>query len=101
MTAATSIDDLLDRALAGYADLTALAEEVEDEWSYIQDLAGAWTTRLVGVRAERGGDVATLAVEAAVDRALEETAVVKDPHRAFDWLSTFPQVVLVALGERP
>ena len=24
-----------------------------------------------------------------------------DPHRAIDWLSTFPQVVLVALGERP
>jgi hypothetical protein len=38
---------------------------------------------------------------AAVDRAIEEAGLVGDPHRAIDWLSTFPQIVLVAVGERP
>ena len=36
---------------------------------------------------------------AAIDRAIEEIGLVRDAHRAIDWLSTFPQVVLVALGE--
>ncbi len=37
----------------------------------------------------------------AVDRAIDEIGRIEDPHRAIDWLSTFPQVVLLALGERP
>ena len=36
--------------------------------------------------------------EAAIDRAIDEIGRIEDPHRAIDWLSTFPQVVLVALG---
>ena len=36
-----------------------------------------------------------------VARAVDEARLISDPHRAIDWLSTLPQVVLVALGERP
>ena len=35
----------------------------------------------------------------AIDRAIDEIGLITDPHRAIDWLSTFPQVVLLALGE--
>ena len=46
----------------------------------------------------RGHDV----LEAASPRrAIDEVALISDPHRAIDWLSTFSQVVLVAIGERP
>ena len=38
---------------------------------------------------------------AAVDRAIDEIDRITDPHRAIDWLSTFPQVVLLAIGELP
>lgn len=101
MTEALTIPDLLDRALAGYADLTALGEDVEDEWSYVNDLSAAWTARLDGVSADRAGVAASEAQVAAVDQALAEIAAISDAHRAIDWLSTFPQVVLVALGETP
>jgi hypothetical protein len=36
-----------------------------------------------------------------VDRAIDEIRRIEDPHRAIDWLSTFPQVVLVAVGATP
>ena len=38
---------------------------------------------------------------AAVDALDRESGAIDDPHRAIDWLSTFPQLLLVALGERP
>jgi hypothetical protein len=38
-------------------------------------------------------------VTAAVDAAIAEIDAIADPHRAIDWLSTFPQVVLLALGD--
>ena len=38
---------------------------------------------------------------AAIDRAIDEIGRISDPHRAIDWLSTFPQVVLIGLGEEP
>jgi hypothetical protein len=101
VTDAVTIPDLIDRALAGYADLTALGEDVEDEWSYVNDLSAAWTARLTSVGAERVGDEATAAEAAAIDQALAEIDAISDPHRAIDWLSTFPQVVLVALGATP
>jgi hypothetical protein len=40
-------------------------------------------------------------VAAAIDRAVVEIGLIRDPHRAIDWLSTFPQVVLLALAEDP
>lgn len=95
------VQDLIDRALVGYAELTSLGEDVEDEWSYVNDLAAAWTMRLEAVADARGSEVVHPAVSVALDRALEEVSLIADPHRAIDWLSTFPQVLLVALGEAP
>ncbi len=95
------LGDVLARALAAYEALTALGEEVEDEWSYVNDLSSAWRTHLETVADARGEDLATEPVAAAIDRAIDEIGRITDPHRAIDWLSTFPQVLLVALEEGP
>jgi hypothetical protein len=34
----------------------------------------------------------------AVDEAIAEIGLVTDPHKAIDWLSTFPHVIGLALG---
>jgi hypothetical protein len=94
-----TIDDVIGRALDAYAALELLGEEVEDEWTYVTDLEAAWRARLEKVAASRGSEVALPTTVSAIDRSIEEIALVRDPHRAIDWLSTFPQVVLVALGE--
>jgi hypothetical protein len=96
-----SIAELTARALDAYGALTSLGEDVEDEWSYVNDLSGAWHERLDAVGAARGSDEVTDVTAAAVDRLIEEIGSISDPHRAIDWLSTFPQAILVALGERP
>ena len=101
MSGSTTVDDVVTRALGAYEALTSLGEDVEDEWSYVNDLSGAWRDRLDAVAASRGGDMVPPEVEAAVDAACAEIGRLTDPHRAIDWLSTFPQVVLLALGERP
>lgn len=101
MTDPSTIADLIRRALDGYAGLISLGEAVEDEWSYVNDLAGTWTARLEAVADGRGANAASPAQADAIERALDEIASITDPHRAIDWLSTFPQVVLVAIGERP
>jgi len=89
------------RARPAYDDLTALAEDVEDEWSYINDLASAWIERMDAVADARGHEPVAAGVAAAVPALAAEVALLDDPHRAIDWLSTFPQVLLIALGERP
>ena len=96
-----SIQTVVDRALQAYAGLGELGESIEDEWSYVNDLAQSWEQRLAEVAADRPADVAPEAVAVAVDRAIHEIGLIEDPHRAIDWLSTFPQVVLLALGEAP
>ncbi len=96
-----AIDDALARALAAYAALTELGEEIEDEWSYVNDLATAWRDRLGEVASARAGTTLEPVADAAIDRAIDEIERITDPHRAIDWLSTFPQVVLLALGEAP
>lgn len=101
MATPSSIDDVIDRALESYAALSELGEEVEDEWSYVTELSEAWRSRLEEVAATRGGSPAEPTISAAIDALVDEAARITDPHRAIDWLSTFPQVVLVALGERP
>lgn len=93
--------DLIDRALDAYATLTELGEEVEDEWTYVTDLSTAWRDRFDELAAMRGEEPPDEVVATAVDRAIEEIEGITDPHRAIDWLSTFPQVVLHALGEEP
>ena len=94
-----TVRDCIMNALDAYGALADLGEEIEDEWSYVTDLRDAWSERLLQVAETRGDDPAPAAVALAIDTAAAETARVTDPHRAIDWLSTFPQVVLVALGE--
>ncbi len=99
--AVPTLAEALDAALEAYAELTALAEDVEDEWSHIQDLTTAWQGRLDEVRATRGGESADPAIVAAFKAAATEIRAIEDPHRAIDWLSTYPQVLLLAVGEQP
>ncbi len=96
-----TIGQLLEGAVAAYDELVTLAEDVEDEWTYVMDLSAAWRERLAAVAAERGSEPAAAPQQAAIDRAVDEVGRIGDPHRAIDWLSTFPQVVLSALAERP
>ncbi len=98
---AETVRDAIERATAAYASLTELGEEIDDEWSYVNDLADAWRARLDDVAAGRGDESIAPEVATAVDRAMDEAGRIVDPHRAIDWLSTYPQVVLAALGERP
>jgi len=97
---AATVDEAIDRALAAYAQLTELAEEIEDEWSYVNDLSSAWRERLEQARPGTGAPLDP-AVDAAIHRLIDEVDRITDPHRAIDWLSTFPQVALLALGETP
>lgn len=96
-----TIGSAIDRALDAYAVLGELGETIEDEWSYVTELTEAWQARLGATVAERGDQTAAPEVSAAVDRVIDEIGRIEDPHRAIDWLSTFPQVVLEAVGERP
>ncbi len=96
-----TIQEAIDRALAAYVVLEELGEQIEDEWSYVADLTDAWRTRFDEVAAHRGDSELSDEASAAVDVAVDEIARIEDPHRAIDWLSTFPQVVLLSLGERP
>jgi hypothetical protein len=101
MADAMTISQLLEGAVAAYDELVTLAEDVEDEWTYVMDLSATWRGRLEVVAAERGGALTAAPEQAAIDRAVDEVGRIGDPHRAIDWLSTFPQVVLSALGEQP
>lgn len=96
-----TISAVIDRALVAYSALAELGETIEDEWSYVNDLGDSWRDRLEAVAAERGASPVTAEVSRAIDGLIEETGRIADPHRAIDWLSTFPQVVLIALGEAP
>jgi hypothetical protein len=96
-----TVDAAIDRALQAYATLAELGEEVDEEWSYIQDLTEAWQTRLETVAAARAAEAVDDITDAAIDAAIDEIGRIEDPHRAIDWLSTFPQVMLLAVGERP
>jgi hypothetical protein len=91
----------VDLAIEGLLALGELGEDVDEEWQYVQDLVAAWRTRLEAVAAERGVEALPPATAEAVARVVAEARLVSDPHRAIDWLSTLPQVVLIAIGERP
>jgi hypothetical protein len=97
-----AIPELVERIVAALGGLAALGETVEEEWTYVQDLQTVWTARLRTVAAAdrpAGTYPPMLELEAAVDRLVAEVQLITDPHRAIDWLSTLPQVALVALGE--
>lgn len=100
-TPSTTIGALIAAARPAYDALLAMGEDIEDEWSHVNDLASTWGERFDAVAAARGGEPASEALAAAVAALTAEAGAIDDPHRAIDWLSTFPQVLLVALGERP
>ena len=90
----------VERALEAYRSLGELGEQVEDEWQYVNDLVEGWSADLQAlVQADpRPLDPASAdALRVLVD----EVALITDPHRAIDWLSTFPQVVRFTLEQRP
>jgi hypothetical protein len=97
----STVADGIERALESLEGLEARGLEIADEWQYVTDLRAAWVARLRVVTATRGAEPLDPAVVDAIEAASAEAARVTDPHRAIDWLSTFPQVVLVALGEQP
>jgi hypothetical protein len=85
-----------ERAATAYRALADLAETVEDEWQYVTDLTDAY---LPSIRALGSGAAPPhVGAAEAVDEAIAEIALITDPHRAIDWLSTFPHVVAIALG---
>ncbi len=98
---APQLADVIASAWVAYEALVTLGEDVEDEWSYVNDLAEAWRARVVAVEEARGREPAAVAVAAAIRALVDEANRIDDPHRAIDWLSTYPQVLLLALGERP
>ena len=96
-----TIRTAVDRALQAYDVLAELGETIDDEWSYVNDLSDAWRERLDAVAAARGDEPLADEVGVAIDRAIDEIGLIKDAHRAIDWLSTYPQVILLALAETP
>jgi hypothetical protein len=90
--------DALALALDAYEALALVAETVADEWTYVSGLAAAGRVRIA--RATGSPPELPLAVEraTAVVTAAAEARRIVDPHRAIDWLSTFPAVVELALG---
>lgn len=96
-----TVADAVVAAHAAYDTLAELAEDVEDEWSYVNDLTTAWRDRFDEVVAARGHEPAGVGVAAAIEAVAAEAAAIDDPHRAIDWLSTCPQIVLIAIGARP
>jgi hypothetical protein len=95
-----ALAELVDRARAAYEALVVLGEEIDDEWQYISDLSEVWLAELDRVVAERGAEPAPVEAEAAIDSLIGEIGRISDPHRAIDWLSTFPQAALLALEPR-
>ena len=88
--------ELVDNAAAAYRALADLAETIEDEWQYVTDLTDAYMSGIEAL----ADMIAPLPAGAgdAVDEAIAEIGLITDPHRAIDWLSTFPHVVALALG---
>ena len=97
----STVDAAIAVALDALDALAELGEDVDEEWQYVQDLAAAWRSRLEQVADERPGESLAPERGAAVARAAAEAGAIDDPHRAIDWLSTLPQVALLALDEQP
>ncbi len=89
--------DLLATALAAYARLAELGETVEDEWTYVTKLAEIGRARLRAAVRVDGASPATERTP-AIEALVAEAGRITDPHRAIDWLSTFPAVAELAFG---
>jgi len=88
--------EVIERAAAAYESLADLAETVEDEWQYVTDLRAAYGPAIETL-AEAAAPLPPGAAE-AVDEAIAEIGLINDPHRAIDWLSTFPHVIALAVS---
>jgi hypothetical protein len=99
--AVATVGTVLASAAAAYESLVGVAEPIAEEWQYVSDLAAAWRARFESVLSTRREEGVPASVVLAVAAASAETARLTDPHRAIDWMSTYPQIVLLALGERP
>ncbi len=87
--------EAIGRAVAAYRSLGELAETIEDEWQYVNDLVDAYAPALEALAA---GEPITAEQVGAIDEAVAEIGLIADPHKAIDWLSTFPHVVALAVG---
>lgn len=94
-----TVGEALEHAISALEGLGSLGEEIEDEWQYVTDLVAVYRGRLSQVASARAGESLAAPAAAAIDKAIEEGALITDPHRAIDWLSTLPQVVLFTVGE--
>jgi len=94
-----AIEPVVGRAIDAVAVLETLGEEVADEWTYVTDLARVQRRRLAEIADRRGGTSLASDRASAIDLAIAEVGRIVDPHRAIDWLSTFPELVALALDE--
>jgi hypothetical protein len=90
--------DLVERVMPAIERLAEIGETIEDEWQYVNDLRTVYAGRLAAVARELGPAALAPEIETGIEEAIAETRLIVDPHRAIDWLSTLPQVVLLALG---
>jgi hypothetical protein len=93
-------------ALTAFDKLVAVGEAIEDEWIYVTDLAAAGRAVIRGAGGQSAADGQSPPDQpalpadraAAVVAAGAEIGSIEDPHRAIDWLSTYPAVIALALG---
>lgn len=93
------IEDLVGAAVETVGGLESLGEAIDDAWTYVTDLAAAQRRRLDEIADRRAGERLATDRAAAIRLAIEEAGRIADPHRAIDWLSTFPDIVALALDE--
>ena len=98
-SAAQPLADVVARALDALEALGLQGEEVEDEWTYVTDLVDAQRSRLEAILDRRPDDEIAGDRATAVALAIEEIEAIADLHKAIDWLSTFPDLVALALDE--
>ena len=96
-TRPTTAGELIALAIAAYRALALLGETVTDEWQYVTDLVTVHSADLGALSAPDPSRAVAPANAAAIQLAIDEIALITDPHRAIDWLSTFPQIVRLAL----
>jgi len=89
---------VVERAVEAYQTLADLAEAVEDEWQYVTDLTDAYLPSIQALAEANPGLSLAAKQVSAVDEAIAEIGLITDPHKAIDWLSTFPHLVALALG---
>ena len=83
--------------MAAFGLLAELGETVEDEWTYVTKLVEVGRARLRAAVPDAGERVSPESA-AAIDALAAEAGRITDPHRAIDWLSTFPAVAELVLG---